>query len=74
MVSMFVSFIVIRDSLGVRRATGVQGKALNMLGKNIAEKNDIEFHPVKEIHGHAPLEVVVGVILGVIIAAAYALL
>jgi hypothetical protein len=34
----------------------------------------IEYHPVKEIQGHAPLEVLVGSLLGIFIATAFALL
>ncbi|MDL2229896.1 divergent PAP2 family protein, partial [Treponema sp. OttesenSCG-928-L16] len=73
-VTLFFAFIIIRDSLGVRRAAGLQGRALNILGRNAAERMGIEYHPVKEIHGHAPLEVVVGIMLGIFIAAAYAFL
>jgi acid phosphatase family membrane protein YuiD len=44
------------------------------LGKQAAEKAGIDFHAVKEIQGHTPLEVVVGGLLGIFIAAAFALL
>jgi acid phosphatase family membrane protein YuiD len=71
-VSLFVAMVVMRDAMGVRRASGLQAQALNLLGKQAAEKQGIEFHPVKEIQGHAPLEVVVGALLGLFIAAAYA--
>jgi acid phosphatase family membrane protein YuiD len=63
-----------RDAMGVRRSSGLQARSLNTFGKTIAEKLDIEFKPVKEIHGHKPLEVAVGALLGVFIAAAYAFL
>jgi acid phosphatase family membrane protein YuiD len=45
-----------------------------LLGRNTAEKLGIDYHPVKEVNGHTPLEVVVGVLLGVFIAVAYAIL
>jgi acid phosphatase family membrane protein YuiD len=73
-VSFFLSLIVLRDAMGVRRSSGLQARALNALGKQAAEKLGAEFHPVKEVHGHRPLEVVLGSLLGVFIAAAYALL
>jgi len=66
--------VVIRDALGVRRASGVQARALNNLGRQIVDKINVNFNPVKEIHGHTPLEVAVGVLLGVFIAAGFALL
>jgi acid phosphatase family membrane protein YuiD len=73
-VSLFLSLIVMRDAMGVRRSSGLQARSLNLLGRQLSEKFGIEFHPIKEIHGHAPLEVVVGALLGIFIAAAYAYL
>jgi acid phosphatase family membrane protein YuiD len=73
-VSVWISLIVMRDAMGVRRASGVQGHTLNLFGRIVAEKLGIEFHPVKEIRGHEPLEVVAGGLLGIFIAAAYAYL
>jgi hypothetical protein len=60
--------------MGVRRAAGLQARALNLLGKQVADRLNIEYHQVKEIQGHAPLEVLVGSLLGILIAAAFALL
>jgi len=71
-VSLFIALVVMRDAMGVRRAVGLQARAFNLLGKNSAEKLNIEFHPVKEIQGHAPLEVIAGALLGIFISAAYA--
>jgi acid phosphatase family membrane protein YuiD len=73
-VSFFFALIVMRDSMGVRRATGLQARSLNVLGKNMADRLNLDYHPVKEVHGHAPLEVVIGSLLGIFIAAAYAYL
>lgn len=66
--SLFFAFVVLRDSLGVRRASGIQAKALNNLGKLTAGKTGIEFNTVKEIEGHSPLEVVAGGFLGTVLA------
>jgi acid phosphatase family membrane protein YuiD len=73
-VSFFIALVVLRDAMGVRRASGIQAKVLNLLGRNAAEKLGIDYHSVKEVNGHTPLEVVVGVLLGVFIAVAYAIL
>ena len=70
-VTVMFALVIIRDALGVRRSSGLQARVLNWLGRNISEKLKIEFHPVKEVHGHSPLEVVVGALLGIIIAAAF---
>jgi acid phosphatase family membrane protein YuiD len=73
-VTLFLALIVMRDAMGVRRSSGIQAKILNVLGANLAERGNFDYHPVKEIQGHTPLEVVVGCFLGIIIAAAYAYL
>jgi acid phosphatase family membrane protein YuiD len=73
-ISFWLALIVLRDAMGVRRSAGLQARVLNLLGRHVAEKLGIEFHPVKEIQGHTPLEVVIGGLLGFFIAAAYALL
>jgi acid phosphatase family membrane protein YuiD len=72
--SFWFMLVVIRDALGVRRAAGLQARALNNLGRQIADKMNINFNPVKEIQGHTPLEVAVGILLGIFIAAGFALL
>lgn len=73
-VSFFMSLIVMRDAMGVRRSSGLQARSLNSLGHNLENRLGFEFHPVKEIQGHTPLEVVIGALLGIFIAAAYAYL
>ncbi|MDR2485122.1 MAG: divergent PAP2 family protein [Treponema sp.] len=71
-VSFWLALIVMRDAVGVRRSSGIQARVLNLLGRNVADRLNIEYHPVKEVNGHTPLEVVVGGLLGIFIAAAYA--
>ena len=64
------AIVVMYDAMGVRQETGKQGKVLNemmeiftQMGKNIdAEK------ALKELVGHTPLQVLMGAILGIIIA------
>ena len=70
--SLFFALIVMRDAMGVRRSSGLQARLLNFLGKKASEQLDFDYNPVKEIHGHTPIEVIVGSLLGVFIAAAYA--
>lgn len=69
--SLFLSLIVIRDALGVRRSAGLQAKALNRLGNETALRLGLTYDSVKEVHGHSWLEVLVGAILGFIIAFAF---
>jgi len=65
------AMVVLRDAVGVRRAAGLQARALNNLGKQAAEKTGIVFRSVKEIQGHTPLEVIAGATLGILIAAVF---
>ena len=70
-VSLLMALVIMRDAMGVRRAVGLQARAINFLGSKTTEKNDIEFSPVKEIKGHAPLEVIAGALLGLFVSAAF---
>ena len=72
--SIWFALVVLRDALGVRRAAGLQAKALNFLGRQFMEKTGVDFHAVKEIQGHSPLEVAVGAFLGICIATGFAIL
>lgn len=72
--SLFYGVLVIRDALGVRRSAGVQARELNRIGLQLAERYDIEFQPVKEVSGHTPSEVFVGVLLGFFTGLAFSLL
>jgi acid phosphatase family membrane protein YuiD len=67
----FFSLVVIRDALGVRRASGLQARALNQLGKELNARYGLQYRPVKEVHGHNPPEVIVGSLLGFFIALAF---
>jgi len=69
--SLVFALVVLRDSVGVRRAAGLQAKALNNLGKQITKFTGQEFHSVKEIQGHTPLEVLVGSCLGILISVVF---
>ena len=72
--SFFYALVIIRDALGVRRSAGVQARALNQLGKAAAQKLEIEFVPVKEVMGHSPTEVLVGVVLGLAVGVVLSLI
>ena len=62
-----LSFVVMTDAIGVRRETGRQGSAINIL----MDWFMLENHPgqenedLKERIGHTPLEVLVGVMWGI---------
>lgn len=64
-----ISFVVMYDASGVRRAAGQHARILNKLIKG---KNDLETSGklLKELLGHSPLEVFAGAILGIAVAVA----
>ncbi|MDR2718790.1 MAG: divergent PAP2 family protein [Treponema sp.] len=66
--SFWFALVVLRDAMGVRLSTGLLAKGLNNLGRQVSEKTGLNFHPVKEIQGHTPMEVVIGGLLGIFIA------
>ena len=67
--------IVMYDSLGVRRSAGEQARTLNHLIDDLMQAGAIRSHTryqhLREILGHRPLEVVIGAILGVLLASAF---
>ncbi|HLC52648.1 MAG TPA: divergent PAP2 family protein [Candidatus Nanoarchaeia archaeon] len=62
-VSLVLAFLVLRDSYGVRRTVGNEGKDIEKLFK--LHKIKSKFHYSL---GHTPLEVVVGGIIGLVIS------
>jgi uncharacterized protein len=68
------ALVVIRDSVGVRRSSGQQAKALNELGAKLSQRLKYQFKPVKEIQGHRPMEVLAGILLGFFIGVAFSTL
>lgn len=72
--SLFYGVLIIRDALGVRRSSGLQARAINEMGHELQKHLGIPHRPVKEVHGHTPTEVAVGVALGFFIAIAFSIL
>ena len=72
--SMWFALVVLRDAMGVRRSAGLSARALNNLGRAVSDRLGIDFHAVKEVQGHTPLEVIMGGLLGIFISAGLFLL
>ena len=66
--------VTVRDALGVSRSNGMQAKKLNEIGKSLDEKGIVEYHSIKEVNGHTPMEVLLGCLLGFFIGLAFSLL
>lgn len=65
-----LSFVVMYDASGVRRATGIQAKVINKLVDTYEESEDVEIsdEKLKELIGHSPIEVLAGAIVGLLTA------
>ena len=72
--SFIFLMVTVRDAVGVRRSNGIQAKKLNELGKDLKEKNIIDYKPIKEVNGHTPIEVTLGCVLGFFIGLAFSTL
>lgn len=65
-----LAIVVMHDAMGVRMETGSQGKVLNEMMEvftNMGKQISAEAR-LKEFVGHTPLQVLMGAILGIIIA------
>ncbi len=68
--SLVFAIIVMHDAAGIRRAAGRQASALNRLGKTLSKVFDERFNEdhLKELLGHSPVEVLVGAVVGLVVA------
>jgi len=62
-ISLVLAFIVLRDAFGVRRTVGEEGLLLHKIMRKIKLKTDAHFSL-----GHTPLQVIVGAVLGWVVA------
>ena len=70
-VSAILAIIVMYDAMGVRRETGIQAKLLNDMIKVFEDmgRPEISAHDkLKEFVGHTPLQVLMGALLGILVA------
>ncbi|MCK4240100.1 MAG: divergent PAP2 family protein [Candidatus Atribacteria bacterium] len=66
--ALIISFIIMADAAGVRRAAGEQAKVLNKIILEFFEERKIKDKRLKELVGHTPFEVIVGAFIGIITA------
>jgi acid phosphatase family membrane protein YuiD len=62
------AIVVMFDAQGVRRATGRQARILNKMTEDIYWQGRIKENRLRELVGHTPIEVIVGFLLGVVLA------
>lgn len=64
-ISLILSLVVLYDAMGIRYETGKQAEIINKISKQIKFK---EFISLKEKIGHKPIEVLGGIITGIVMA------
>lgn len=69
-IAFVFAFIVLYDAAGVRYAVGQQAKVLNVINRS-NEVEKIFEKDLKEYLGHTKIEVVVGSLLGILVAYLY---
>jgi len=67
--TLIFSCVVMYDAAGVRRAAGKQALILNRIMEDIYKTGKISNERLQEFLGHSPLEVVIGAVLGIVVAA-----
>jgi len=63
-IAMVLFVIVVTDSMGVRRTAGEEAKAVN----KIIKLGKLKIHTIDYALGHRPIEVLAGVIIGVVVS------
>lgn len=63
--------IVMYDAAGVRQAAGKQARVLNQIMEGMINHEDFNEERLKELLGHTPFQVVVGLVLGILSSAIF---
>ncbi len=66
--AVVVAIIVVYDATGIRRQAGRQAEVINSLIRDLLTGHALEQKRLREVLGHSPLEALVGVILGLVVA------
>lgn len=66
--ALWFAAVTMYDAAGVRRAAMMQAKVLNQIILELFEGHPISDTKLRELLGHTPFEVVVGMLLGIAIA------
>ena len=70
-ITLVLAGVVMIDASGVRYETGKQAQLLNKITRELFQGNAEEFNlGLKELVGHTPFQVMMGAILGIVVAIA----
>lgn len=63
-----ITMIVTYDAAGVRRQAGIHAQRINVLFGELMRGHPINERDLREVLGHTPLEVIGGILLGLVVA------
>jgi hypothetical protein len=69
-VTLAFAVVVMFDAQSVRRAAGQQARILNQIVQELFKEHHLSTHKLAEFLGHTRTEVFVGMLLGILVAAA----
>jgi hypothetical protein len=67
-IALIFAVIVMYDAAGVRQAAGKQARILNQIIDELFSEKEFNEDRLKELLGHTPFQVIVGLILGIAIS------
>ena len=67
-ITLAFAWIILMDAQGFRRSVGKQAEILNVMLDDIYWKKNIKEKELKELLGHTPVEVLMGVAIGILVA------
>jgi len=69
-ITMILAIIVCHDAMGVRLETGKQAIVINEIVESLLDANKLPEVKLKEFVGHTPIQVTIGILIGILNAAA----
>ncbi len=66
--ALWFAAVTMYDAAGIRRAAMIQAKILNQMIQELFEGHPISDTKLRELLGHTPIEVIVGMLLGIVTA------
>jgi len=70
-ITLVFAWIILMDAQGFRRSAGKQAEILNLILDDIYWKQKIKEDRLKELLGHTPVEVLIGALIGILVAISF---
>jgi len=67
-IAVAITMVVVYDAAGVRRQAGIHAQRINVLFDELLHGHMLNEKDLREVLGHTPLEVMGGILLGLIVA------